>query len=409
MSPADAEAVLWDWSFWGRDHQRLPPGDWRIWNIRSGRGGGKTRSGAEAVREWAMSGLNRQILIAGRTADDVRSYQIEGPSGLLSVHPNHERPLYEPSLRQLTWPNGTVGKIRYGNEPDGFRGFEGQKAWLDELYHWVHAEESYDNLLLGMREVGDMRIAITSSPLPSDLCKTIAADPDTFDVSWPTDENAVNLNPEWLAMMRRRFKGTSAEKQELEGQILDSSPGALWTIARINLTRVDIMPALVKIVVAVDPAETYGPKSDETGIVVAGLGVDGCAYILEDLSGRHPVEMWPSIAAAAFHRWHANFVVLEPNAGGDMAVSTLRGADRNLPIVRVHAKHGKRTRAEPVALMAEQGRVRHVGFQPALENQLVSVDFVHKQLDDRFDAMVYAVTWLAVDKVDLLDGFRAAI
>ncbi len=425
LSPDEAERILWDWEFWARDKQLEPEGDWFTWLIRAGRGFGKTRTGAETANKWARAKKFKQILIAGRTAGDVRSVLIEGPSGILATSPPWFRPKYEPSNRQIIWPNGVVGVIRYGDAPNGFRGFEGGGAILDELFHWGHAEAAYDNLMFGMREKGDIRVVIPCTPLPTKLCREISAEDDTVDTQGSTFENSDNLSPKALAKLRKKYLGTRVGDQELLGKILTDNPAAQWrheTILRLRRSRRDL-PEMVRIVVAVDPAASYGPKSDETGIVVAGLGADGHAYILDDLSLRGQPHEWARVVSNAYRKWSANLVVAETNNGGDMVESTLRSANAHLPVRRIHAKKGKRTRAEPVSTLYEQGLVHHVwdlddALSPAanseiypfaeMERQMVSVDLNDpKDHDDRLDAAVYAVTELLVDDDDPLGSLAA--
>lgn len=403
LSPAEAAAILHDWEFWARPEQLPPPGEWFTWLIRAGRGFGKTRTGSQTAIAWARAAESMQILIAGRTSGDVRSYQIEGPSGILACSPPDFRPLYEPSKRQLTWPNGVVGVIRYGDQPDGFRGFEGGRAWLDELFHWQRAEDSYNNLLFGMREAGcsGVRILVTSTPKPTKLCKELIKEPDTIDVRGSTYDNKANLDAKYLAKMRSRFEGTRFGRQELHGEILADNPAALWTYERVSATRVEECPVLERIVVAIDPAATHGEDSDETGIHVAGRDERGHGYRLQDLSLRGKPEQWAGVAVAAFHRWSANCVVVEDNNGGDMVESVLRALDPDLPIIRVRAKHGKRVRAEPIAMLEEQGRIHSVGTgMVELETQMATVDLDGDELDDRIDAMVHAMHELLLTGTD---------
>lgn len=421
LSQAEAEAILWDWEFWAREEQLEPEGDWFTWLLRSGRGFGKTRTGSETVNKWARLKVSKQILIAGRIAGDVRSLMIEGPSGILATSPPWFRPHYEPSKRQITWPNGVIGVIRYGDEPDGFRGFEGGRAWLDELFHWMKADAAYDNLILGMRELGDIRMLITSSPKPTKLCRDIAKESDTIDVKGSTFDNAVNLAPKYLAKIRKRFEGTRQGRQELYGEILSDNPAAQWKYETIAEHRVDAAPELERVVVGVDPAATYGEKSDETGIIVAGVGGrERHGYVIADHSLRaHPQE-WATAVVRAFRKHRANLVVVETNNGGDMVEHTLRMVDDTIPIKRVHAKKAKRTRAEPVAALYEQGRVHHVGgpgcshldqesqVMHELEEQLCNIDLdAHDEHDDRLDALVYALTELMVDDGDVLGRLEA--
>jgi predicted phage terminase large subunit-like protein len=420
MTPSEAEALRWEWSFWARDSQLEPPGDWFIWLLRSGRGFGKTRTASEAVRKWAVSGKYRQILIAGRTASDVRSQQIEGPGGLLSVHAPWERPKYEPSKRQIVWPNGTIGIIRYGAEPDSFRGFEGGAAALDEVFHWANPQLAWETLIFGMREASaDMRILVTSTPLTTEFCRDFMKQPGLVMTTGSTFENSANLNPKALAAYRARYDGTRMGRQELYGELLEDNPGALWRHEWISKHRVDKVPcALKRIVVAVDPAASYGEKSDETGIVVAGLGVDGRGYVLADYSLRAHPDEWARKVVWAYRKHNANLVVAEKNNGGNMVEHTLRMVEKGLPLKCIHAKQGKRVRGEPVSTLYEQGLVAHAGGESKgqqdrhplyeLELQMTAVEPGGDEHDDRIDAVVYAITELLVEKKSDLSGYARA-
>lgn len=413
LTPNQAEALLWDWRFWARPEQLPPTGRWLHWLLRSGRGFGKTRTGAETVNGWARERKFKQILIAGRTAGDVRSLQVEGPSGIIARSPPWFMPNYEPSLRQITWPNGVVGVIRYGDEPDGFRGFEGGGAWLDELFHWKYATAAYDNLMLGMREKGAIRIMITSTPKPTELCKRILKHRRTIDVKGSTYDNRDNLSAEYFEDVVSQFEGSRVGLQELYGEVLTDTPGAQWKYETIARFRVEEPPELERVVVAVDPATSYGEKSDETGIVVAGRGVDRHAYPLADRSGRYAPDQWARQVVKAFREFEANLVVAETNNGGDMVEHTLRTVDPNIPIKKIHAKKAKRIRAEPVAALYEQGKVHHVGLGfSLLEDQLVSTDLDDPKRDghdDRLDALVYAITELMPGRRSLGDRLAAMV
>lgn len=410
LSPDEASAILHDWEFWARPDQLPPPGEWFLWLLRAGRGFGKTRTGSQTVIAWARAAESMQILIAGRTAGDVRSLQIEGPSGILACSPPGFRPLYEPSKRQLTWPNGVVGVIRYGDEPDGFRGFEGGRAWLDELFHWKRASDAYDNLLFGMRErgCGGVRIIVTSTPKPTKLCKELLRESDTVDTRGSTFDNAANLDPKYLDKVRRKYAGTRLGRQELDGEVLEDNPAAQWTYERIAATRVESCPDVERIVIGVDPAASHGPDSDETGIHVGARGANGHGYRLQDLSGRYKPEDWAKIVVSAYHRWGANAVVVEDNNGGDMVETVIRMVDPEIPIIRVHAKHGKRVRAEPIAMLEEQGRLHSVGVgMDGLETQMATADLDGDDDDDRIDAMVHAFTELMLGGASNSDPLKA--
>ncbi len=201
--------------------------------------------------------------------------------------------------------------------------------------------------------------------------------------------------------MRARGFG---RRRELEAEILEDVPGALWNHATIEAGRVTSVPALVRIVVAIDPAAGSGEHSDETGIVVAGKDAAGHGYVLADLSGRYPPTEWAKAAIAAYRAHDADRIVAEINNGGDMVEATIRMVDPTVPFTAVHAARGKVARAEPVAALYEQGRVHHLGALPRLEDQMCA--FAHDYdretagySPDRVDALVWALTELLVTPV----------
>lgn len=398
----EAEALRWDWNFFARDKQLEPEGDWFVWNLIAGRRFGKTRASAGLINKWARLARFAQILIAGRTAGEVRSLLIEGPSGILRTSPPWFMPKYEPSKKIITWPNGVVGIIRYGAEPDSFRGFEGGAAVLDELYHWSGGGKlAWETLMFGLSEKdSDVRIVIPSTPKPTTLCKEIVEMERSIVVRGSTFDNEANLGSKFLAEIKR-FDGTRFGRQELYGEILNDNPAAQWRYDTISANRVSaITVVLKKIVVAVDPAGTYGEDSDETGIIVAALGEDGHGYVLADCSCRkHPYE-WANEVAKAVRTWGADFIVAEKNYGGYMVETTLKAALGTLaaPIKLVPTKRGKFIRADPVAAMYEKGLIHHVGVFRELESQQTSVDLSEgKEHDDRVDAVVMAFTELMMD------------
>ena len=380
------------WRFWARPEQIAPSGDWRAWLFLAGRGTGKTRSGAEWVREQVAAGNGRVALVA-RTSADVRDVLVEGESGILACCPAGNRPRWEPSRRRLTWPSGAIATTYTADEPDQLRGPQHDAAWVDELAAW-RFPDAWDQLLFGLRLGADPRVMVTTTPRPTPIIRGLLKASTTVVTRGSTYDNAANLAPAFLTQIVSRYEGTRLGRQELHAEILDDAPGALWQRAQIDAARVARAPerGFRAIVIAVDPATTSGDDSDETGIVVVGRGLDDHAYVLEDASGRHSVAEWSALVVRLFDEHRANRVIVETNQGGDMVPHTLHSVRASLPVTTIHASRGKRLRAEPVALLAEQGRVHHVGAFPELEDQLCSWSPDADESPDRLDAMVYAVS-----------------
>ena len=412
LTPAQQNRVAHRWSLWARSLQLPPPGDWRVWLLLAGRGFGKTRSGAEFVRARVKGGMATRIALVGPTAADVRDVMIEGDSGLLAVASAAERPLYEPSKRRLTWPNGAVALAFSADEPERLRGPQHDLAWCDELAAWRYAA-AWDNLLLGLRLGSDPRAVVTTTPKPNRLVRDVLASPGTVVTRGTTFENKKHLAPAFLDSIVRRYAGTRLGHQEIEAELLDDVPGALWSRDAIEAARVAAAPDLSRIVVAIDPAASAGEGADETGIVVAGLAHDGQVYVLDDRSGRMSPRAWALKAVAAYKSFAADRIVAEVNNGGDMVEATLRSVESDAPFRALRASRGKAIRAEPVAALYEQGRVHHVGCLPALEDQLCAftADFDRAAgSPDRLDALVWAVTDLMANRdAAILDYYRRLV
>lgn len=378
-----------------RPEQVSPPGPWHVWLVLAGRGWGKTRCGAEWVHDQALSGVSR-IALVGATAADVRDTMIEGPSGILATAPVGARPLYEPSKRRLTWPSGVQATAYSADEPDRLRGPQHGACWADELAAWRYADDTWAMLMMGLRMGQAPRCLVTTTPRPIRIVRDLLKDPSTHVTRGSTYDNAAHLAPTFLAEIERRYAGTRLGRQELHAEILDDTPGALWTRDQIEASRVREVPALKRLVVAVDPAVTAGEDSDETGIVVAGLGTDGHGYVLDDKSCRLSPQGWAARAVIAYHASKADRLIAEVNNGGDLVETIVRSIDRAVSYRAVHAARGKLTRAEPIAALYEQGKVHHIGALPELEDQMCS--YVPGQPSpDRMDALVWALTDLMLD------------
>lgn len=399
LSGDELAALEYDWPFWARPNQLPPPGDWGTWLLLAGRGFGKTRTGAEWVR--SITSDCGRIALVGPTAADVRDVIVEGESGLLAVSPPWDRPSYEPSKRRVTWPNGAMATCYSADEPERLRGPQHDAAWCDEAGAWRYAE-TWDMLMFGLRLGDHPRACVTTTPKPVKLIRDLLRDPSTAVTRGSTFDNRANLAPKFLRTVVQRYEGTRLGRQELMAELLDDVPGALWKRGDIDAGRVPAAPAsLRRIVVAVDPATTSGEDSDETGIVVAGIGVDGFGYVLEDLTCRDTPQGWARVAVDAYARHRADRIVAEANQGGDMVEATIRTVLSQVPYSRIHAKRGKVLRAEPVSALYEQHRVRHVGSLAALEDQMCGFtsDFDPAKAGyspDRVDALVYALSELMV-------------
>lgn len=399
LTPPQKQALLYHWPFWARPKQLPPPGDWFCWFIRAGRGFGKTRTGAEWVRDCAWLEPKYPIALVGQTKADVRDTMVEvGESSILKISPPWFKPDYEPSKRRLTWPNGAIAIIYSGDEPDQLRGPQHGKAWVDELAKYKYPKETWDNLEMGLRLGDHPQVAVTTTPRPIPIIKQLLKDSGTVDVTGSSYENYHNLSPRYIARIILRYEGTTLGRQELHAAILDDNPRALWQRIRIEELRVTRTIELIRIVVAIDPQASQGEDAAETGIVVVGLGRDEHCYVLDDLTISGSPDTWAKQAVTAYFKYKADRVIGEVNNGGDMVETTVRTVDKNVPFTQVRASRGKQTRAEPVAALYEQGKVHHVGQFAELEDQMCQWVPGDEDSPDRMDALVWAVTELVLDE-----------
>jgi phage terminase large subunit-like protein len=391
------------WIVKARANQLPPAGDWSVWLLLAGRGFGKTRVLSEMANSWAASGRHKRMALVAATAADARDVLVEGESGILSTAPEWCRPSYESTRRRVTWPNGAMAYTYSAEEPDRLRGPQHDAALCDELATW-RAPEAWDMLMFGLRLGQHPRTVVACTPRPTKLLRSlIAREGSGVVVTRGTSyENRANLAPEFFSQIVNKYQGTRLGRQELEAELLEDTPGALWTLAMIDQARRDHAPDLVRVVVAIDPAVSTREGSDETGIVVAGKDERGHGWILEDLSGKYQPADWARMAIEAYRRHSADRIVAEVNQGGDLVESTLRTIDADVPFTGVHASRGKYVRAEPIAALFEQNRVHLVGSFPVLEDQLTSfvpdLDRAKSGSPDRCDAMVWAMTELMLDR-----------
>ena len=398
------------WQGWARDAQLPPEKAWRTWLICAGRGFGKTRAGAEWVRDVARHDGNARIALVGATLAEVRQVMVEGDSGVLAASPGALAPLFEPSLKQLTWENGAAAYLYSAGEPETLRGPQHSHAWCDEIAKWENANDramsAWNNLQLTMRLGDGPRVLATTTPRVAPLMHRLIEEAGRGKVvvarGRTTDSREI-LPADYFGAMIEQFEASGFGRQELDGELVDAAEGALWSRALLERCRVlGAVPEARRVVVGVDPPASA--TGDACGIVVAELGVDGNATVRADCSVmKASPETWARAVATAARVWHADRVVAEKNQGGDMVTSVLRAANVALPVRLVHASRAKAARAEPVAALYEAGKVRHAGMFKALEDELCGLMAGGRyegpsRSPDRADALVWALTELMLEK-----------
>lgn len=402
--------LKYKWELWARPTQLLPPLDhsWEVWMILSGRGWGKTRTGAEAIKRLMIDNPGCRIGIIGMTAGAVRDTCYEGESGLVNVMPPEmldkaQGGKYNRSLGQLTLANGSMAFSFSGADPEKLRGFQSHFLWMDELCAFQYAQETWDMARFGLRLGQKPRIIITTTPKPSplivELVRRGTEEPDNVILTTgSTFDNKANLPASTLEELRKRYEGTTMGRQELYAELILDDPGALWRREMIEELRISVhefdLRKMARIVVAIDPSMSSVTERDsETGMIVAGIGENGHCYIIEDCSALRPSpDTWGNLAIAKYHQYAANRIVAEVNQGYDLVTNLLNTKDERVPVKKVYAtRGGKFLRAEPIAALYEQKRVHHVGLHAKLEDQMTQW-IPGKASPDRLDAMVWAVT-----------------
>ena len=405
-------ALPWLFEFWALPHQMPPEGVWKTWVIMGGRGAGKTRAGAEWVRAQVEGarpldpGSARRVALVGETVDQVREVMVFGESGILACSPPDRKPEWEAGRKRLLWPNGAVAQVFSAHEPESLRGPQFDAAWVDELAKWKKAEETWDMLQFALRLGDNPRQVVTTTPKNVGVLKAILKNPSTVVTHAPTEANKAYLAASFLEEVKARYEGTRLGRQELAGELLEDVEGALWTSETIEAARAEPPTRLSRIVVAVDPSVSGKGSADECGIVVVGALTEGPAkdwraWVLQDatVSGGSP-QKWAEAVVEAYHRHGASQVVAEVNQGGALVESLIRSVDPFLPVRKVSATTNKAARAEPVAALYEQGRVRHVRGLGPLEDQMCRMartGYQGRGSPDRVDALVWALTDLMLD------------
>jgi phage terminase large subunit-like protein len=391
LSTEQLAGLKYDWRFWARPGQLPPDGDWRTWLVLAGRGFGKTEIGAQWIRERVRDGA-KMIALVAETQKDLEEVMIPR---LIKVSPESEAPEVRYKPVRIKWPDGAVAYGYNGTEPDQLRGPEFDTAWVDELAKYSKARETWDMLQFTMRR-GVPKVLVTTTPRPIPIIKDIMAKAGTAVTRGKTLDNADNLAPEFIEDIMAKYAGTRLGRQELDGEIVDDVPGALWTRAMLDTTRVAQAPEMARVVVAIDPSGTNGDdEGDDVGIVVAGRGIDGRGYVLEDCTCKLSPDGWARRSITAYHLHKGDRVVAERNFGGAMVGAVIRAADGSVPFKEVVASRGKVARAEPVSALYEQGRVSHVGSFTALEDEMCLMTgsgFVGEGSPNRVDALVWALT-----------------
>ena len=408
LSTEEVMSIMHDWDLWALPYQRLPPGGWRRWLLRMGRGTGKTHTGGRTTNEVAKDRkkIKRgEIGIIGRTHADARFTMVEGPSGILATAPPDFRPRWEPGNSLLTWPNGVKGRLFSADKPEQMRGPNWSWVWGDEPAHWPDFEDTWWKVVEPALRLGWARAMLTTTPIKDPALRKLEEDPGTVTRRASTYDNP--FLPEAVkAGFRKHYAGTRMGRQELEGEYLDESEFALWNTDMIDAYRVKRAPyPFQRVVIAVDPAVSAHEKSDETGIIAIGKGANGHAYPVQDKSLKgSPVE-WGRRAVAAYHRWEADVIVCEVNNGGDLVEANILAIDPRVNVKQVRASRGKVIRAEPAVALYERGMVHHVGQLPELEDQMVTWEPAksygaprHKiKSPDRLDALVWGLYELYFD------------
>tara|TARA_B110000495_G_C23041266_1_gene624742 strand:+ start:1911 stop:3227 length:1317 start_codon:yes stop_codon:yes gene_type:complete len=408
LGPTKSEELRFNWDFWARSDQLEPEGKWNIWVALAGRGWGKTRAGAEWVRHRIKMG-DRIVHCVAPTKGDVRRVQVEGDSGLLNVCWKGDKtyrgadlgfPVWSPTNSSMTWANGAKAVFFSAEDPERLRGPQAYSAWCDELCAWRNAQDTWDMLQFGLRLGKRPIVFITTTPKTTKLLRSILGDEKTHVTTGSTFDNSANLAGTFLDAIRKTYEGTRLGRQELYAEILDEASGALWNRKLLESCEIDKadIPQLNRIVVAIDPAITANTDSDMTGIIVAGIDVNGTAYVLEDHTGQYSPQQWAAKAVQLYRDHMADRIVAEKNQGGDMVRHTLHTEDETLPVRLVHASRGKMARAEPVSALYEQGRVKHVKGLNDLEDQMVQWEPLGSLgSPDRLDACVWAITDLSLN------------
>lgn len=405
LKPEELMHLNFDWPKWARPKQLPPEGDWDGWLMIGGRFGGKTRAGAEWVRGEVEAGRARRVGLIGETSADSKDVMVNGESGILNICPPWNKPKFTSSSSKgrpkLEWPNGAIATLYDAREPDQLRGPQHDLIWADELFKMRYAQEVFDQMIFGLRLGVKPRWLATSTPRPIPLIFKLTKDPRVVVTQFSSHDNLNFVAQSVKANIIDRYFGTRLGRQEIEAEILEDVPGALWTRKNLDENRVRHMsevPPLARVAVSVDPAITSGDSSAETGITVGGVSAAQRGYLLEDASMKGSPDQWARRTVAMYRKFEADHVVAEANQGGEMVERCIKAVATDVPVTLVRATRGKYVRAEPTSALYEQNRISHVGTFPDLEDQMVgftperAATRKEGELLDRVDSVVWLWT-----------------
>ena len=394
----DARLLRLKWINLARPKQLTPKGDWSIWLILAGRGWGKTLTGAQDMAWFALNNPDSRLAIVAPTFADGRDTCIEGESGLLSIMDDKIIANYNRSLGEIVLHNGSRFKTFSADTPERLRGPQHHRVWCDELGSWKYSE-TWDQMMFGLRLGEHPKVVVTTTPKPIPLIKDLLKRKDTYTTTGSTFENKDNLAEASLSQLKEKYEGTRLGRQELYAEVLEDVEGSLWSRDMIESSMIrynEKLPSFKRVVIAVDPAVTANKRSDETGVVVCAEDFQGKYYILNDLSGKYSPDAWAKKVVEAYESYKADKVIAEVNNGGDLVERVVKTVDRNVNYKSVRATRGKFVRAEPIAALYEQKRVRHLNRFNLLEDQLCSYNpEITSQSPDRLDALVWGLTELS--------------
>lgn len=438
---AAIEGLGYEWYLWARPEQLAPAPPWRWWVMCGGRGGGKTRPAAEQVIEWADINPGIRMAFVAKDAGSIRKTMLRGESGIFRRSPPWFMPRWYKTDKLLVWPNEVTADLHSSEEPGTLRGPQYYKAWVTELFHWGIPRGDKEpvawreGIKLTLRLGDNPQGIIDSSPRSTEFCANFLLGPkdgsgrrmitpqliDTGEWviehevvdedgkvhryrvvcrRWSSERNAANLSPGIVAEWRHDLRGSRLEDEELDGRILEKVVGALWSTEMLDQGRVSAVPRLVKVLVALDPTRAKTPR-DEAGIVVGGLGEDGHVYVWDDCSLRGSPDRWGRAAVNALYQHSAVAIVRETNRLPQSIKDLIRTIDPKVSWVDVTATENKKTRAEPVSALYEQGKVHHVhdprdpNRLAQLEDEMISWDpRLNAPSPNRMDALVWLVSAL---------------